>query len=292
MLEVAAVPRRRRPALPGWAFGFVWTLTALAGVAAWFLFYGISLSGFQESSAQHALYARLRTEIAQAIAPLGGNIKLGSPVAVLRVPQAGIDVVVVEGTTPGLLENGPGLQSDTPLPGQAGVSVIMGRQTLFGGPFRHLNALQRGDLIDVTTGQGTFGFRVLDLRYPGDPLPPPLKPGGSRLVLVTTAGTGWHGLGAPNQVLYVDTALIGKPVASPAGMPTITRASEQPMHGDPGVLFVLVMWLQLLVVTVLAVIWVRSRWGRWQTWLAGAPAILAVLWIVSETAFQLLPNLI
>jgi|HubBroStandDraft_1064217.scaffolds.fasta_scaffold02107_8 sortase A len=265
-----------------------WMLAALSGLAVWALLYALMFSGFQESGAQHSLYALLRTQIAQEIAPLGGNIKLGRPVAVLRVPQAGIDAVVVEGTTSGVLENGPGLEADTPLPGQLGQAEIFGRQTMFGGPFRHLSALRPGDEFQVTTGEGIFTYRVGSLIYPHDPLPPPLGADQSRVMLVTTTGSGW----APDQLLYVVANLVGKPAGSQAGMPTAVPASQEPMHGDTSALMPLVLWLQLLLVTVLAAVWVRSRWGGWQTWLVVAPALLALIWVISETAFQLLPNLI
>jgi sortase A len=270
----------------------VWTLTSLSALAAWFLAYALGLSGFQEHSTQHGLYATLRSELAQATAPLGGRIKAGAPVAVLRVPQAGINDVVVEGTTSGILETGPGLEADTPLPGQLGVTVILGRQTMFGGPFRHLNALKRGDVFDATTGQGTFEYRVIDVRYPGDPLPPPPAAGKGRMVLVTTTGGGWRGAGSPDQFLYIDASLISKPVATPPGMPTALPKNQQPMQGDKNVLMPLVLWLQLMLAMVLGLVWVRSRWDHWQTWLVAVPALLAVLWVVSEVAFQLLPNLI
>jgi sortase A len=270
----------------------VWSLASLSILAAWFVLYAFTLSGFQEHSAQRALYAAMRSELAQAIAPIGGTIAPGAPVAILRIPQAGVNDVVLEGTTSGILEKGPGLEADTPLPGQAGVSVIYGRQTMFGGPFRHLSALQPGDIMQVTTGQGTFSFRVIDVRYPGDPYPQPPAPGTGRIVLVTTTGSGWRSAGTPNEYLYVDAALIGKTVASPAGMPTAIPASQKPMHGDTSVLMPLVLWLQLFLLIGLALAWVRARWGGWQTWLIGAPILFAVLWVISEVSFQLLPNLI
>jgi len=270
----------------------LWALTALSLLAAWFLLYAFALSGFQEHSAQSALYAKLRNELALGVAPLGGKITLGTPVALLRVPQAGINDVVAEGTTSGIMEHGPGLRADTPLPGQVGKSVIYGRSAMFGGPFRHLNVLRRGDLVTVTTGQGTFHYRVEDVRYPGDPVPPPLAVGHSRLTLITTNGAGWRGLGAPSQFLYVDASLIGAPVVTPAGMATAIPASQRPMHGDTSALVPLVFWLQLLALVALALIWVRSRWGARMTWLVGAPAVIALVWVVSEVAFQLLPNLI
>jgi sortase A len=282
---------RQRPPAESGLIVSSWILASLAGLAAWLLLYGLAFSGFQEQASQHSLYATFRSEVAQEIAPLGGNIKLGKPVAILRVPQAGINDVVLEGTTSGVLEHGPGLESWTPLPGQAGWSWILGRQTLFGGPFRHLGDLRPGDEFDVTTGEGTFYYVVKDVRLSGGPEPPPLATGKSRLTLESTAGSGWR-TASPNELIYVDAALKGKLAGSPAGRPAAVLTSEVPMHGDTSVLMPLVLWLQLLLLTVLVVVWVRSRWGGPQTWLVAVPAILAVLWVISETAFQLLPNLL
>lgn len=287
--SVAVTPRPQRQL---WEATALWFLTALGIVAGWSLLYAFVLSGYQEHSAQDALYATLRNELALGVAPLGQKIALGDPVAVLLVPQAGVNAVVVDGTTAGLLERGPGLKADTPLPGEAGTSIIYGRSTLFGGPFRHLGALVPGDLLQVTTGQGTFNYRVHDVRYSGGPAPPPLAAGGGRLTLTTTAGGGWRSLGVPNRYLYVDATLIGKAAATPAGMPTAIPDNQRPMQGDPSALIALVFWLQLLFLVVLALIWVRSRWGPRLTWLIGAPAMLGLAWVVSEVAFQLLPNLI
>lgn len=270
----------------------IWVLTSVGGLAIWLLVYAYVLSGFQEASAQHSLYATLRTNLAQGIAPLGGRIALGKPVALLRIPQAGVDDVVLEGTTAGVLEQGPGLEADTSLPGQAGISIIDGRQALFGGPFRHLSALRRGDVLQVTTQAGTFNYQVVDLRYPGDPYPPALAPNAGRLILVTTASVRSRAGVVQDEFLYVDTDLLGKPVTPPGGQPTQIPANQLPMHGDSSVLFALVLWMQLLVIAVVGVVWAGSRWASWPTWLVGAPTLIAIGWIVCETAFQLLPNLL
>jgi sortase A len=291
-MSSAPVTVTPRPERPLWEATALWFMTVLAVLAAWLLLYAFVLSGYQEHSAQDALYAKLRNQLALGVAPLGKKIVLGDPVAVLLAPQAGINAVVVDGTTAGLLERGPGLRADTPLPGEAGTSIIYGRSTLFGGPFRHLSVLRPGDLLEVTTGQGTFHYRVRDVRYSGGPEPPPLPAGQGRLTLTTTAGSGWRGLGAPDRYLYVDATLVGKPAATPADMPTAIPVNQRPMQGDPGALIALVFWLQLLLLVVLALIWVRSRWGARLTWLIGAPAMLGLAWVVSEVAFQLLPNLI
>jgi sortase A len=289
---LASPVRRTRPPLPSGAAAVVWILAAVSGLALWALLYGYVFSGFQESSAQRELYATLRSNIALGVAPLGGSIKLGTPVAFLQIPEAGIDQVVVAGTTSGALEQGPGLEADTPLPGQAGVSVVFGRQALFGGPFRHLGDLKPGDLFRVTTGAGVFTYKVIDLRYPGDPYPPPLAAGGSRLTLVTLVASGFTNAGVNDQYLYADADLVGKPVASPPGLPTAVPVNQEPMHGNDTVLIALVFWLQLLVIAAVVAAWIGSQWAVWQTWLVAAPAIVALLWVISETAFQLLPNLL
>lgn len=292
LLGAAAAQVDAGPQLPLWIATALWFMTALAVLATWFLLYAFVLSGFQEHAAQDALYAKFRNELALGVAPLGGRIAPGAPVALLHAPQAGIDDVVVYGTTSGLLEKGPGLRADTPLPGQAGNSIIYGRGTMFGGPFRHLNALRPGDVLEVTTGQGSFAYKVLDVHYSGGPLPSHLAAAPNRLTLTTTVGGGWRSLGSPSGFLYVDAGLVGSPVATPPGMPTAIPGSERPMHGDSTALIPLIFWLQALVLAVLGVIWVRSRWSRWMTWLVAAPALLCLVWVISEVSFQLLPNLI
>jgi sortase A len=69
-------------------------------------------------------------------------------------------------------------------------------------------------------------------------------------------------------------------------------ADEKLLASDTGALESLVRWLQLFAVVAALMAWAYSRWGRWQTWLVGVPTLMAVLWIVSETAVKLLPNVL
>jgi hypothetical protein len=51
--------------------------------------------------------------------------------------------------------------------------------------------------------------------------------------------------------------------------------------------------LQLALVLGLAAVWAWSRWGRWETWIAAGPALLATGLAISTILIQLaLPNLI
>jgi sortase A len=268
-------------------------LLLLSLSALWLLAYAVGLSGLQERSAQHRLYSSIRYSLSQELVPLGGAITPGTPVAVLNAPEAGLTrAVVVEGTTSGVLRDGPGHQQDTALPGQAGVSVIMGRSVTFGAPFRQVPSLRVGDPITVTTGQGTFHYTVTDVRGNGDPLPPTLGATASRLTLVTSRGSGWLGRWAPSSPVFVDATMTGQVQPAPSGRPTSIIPAATEMHADTGGLVDLVLWLQALVVVGAAVVWARTRWGGWQVWLAGTPVVLAVIWAISSETLRLLPNLV
>jgi len=88
----------------------------------------------------------------------------GDPLGRLRIAAVGLRTVVVEGTEPGELRDGPGHYPDTVLPGERGTVALAGHRTTYGAPFRHLDALDRGDRIDVDTPYGAFTYRVDDTR--------------------------------------------------------------------------------------------------------------------------------
>jgi sortase A len=271
----------------------VTVLALLSLLAVWLLAYALGLSGLQERSDQHRLYATIRYSLSQETAPLGGAIKPGTPVAVMTAPQAGLRrVVVVEGTTSGVLRDGPGHQQNTALPGQPGVSVIMGRSVTFGAPFRHVASMQVGATIVVTTGQGVFRYTVTDVRGNGDPLPPTLSPTASRLTLVTSGGSGWRDGWAPNHQVFVDATMSGHVQPAPSGRPATIALAATEMHADAGGLVALVLLLQGLLIVGVCAVWARARWGRWQAWLAITPVVLAILWVASSEALRLLPNLV
>jgi sortase A len=209
----------------------------------------------------------------------------------MEAPTIGLRQVVVEGTTSKDLESGPGHRPDTPLPGQSGASVIYGRAVAFGGPFGDITDLRPGDPITVTTGQGTFDYRVDSVRHNGDALPDPLRSGEGRLTLVTAEGTNWRTGWAPDRAVYVDASLQRAGLPAPAGRPTVVARDELTMASDGTGLVGLVLWLQLVLVTVASASFSQKRWGGSQTWLVYVPILIATLWGASESAMQLLPNL-
>lgn len=272
---------------------------ALLGLGALSLGFVVNLtlvSQLVHARDQEVVYSDFRSDLANAIAPVGQTdingaiLAAGAPVAVLEIPDLGLREVVVEGTTSTVTQSGPGHRRDTVLPGQPGVSVIYGRQAAFGGPFGQLEILQPGMRIVTTTGQGISEYEVIDVRRPGDPLPSPLAPGQGRLTLLTGLGPRFM----PTDVLRVDAMLVTEPYPAPGRIITAAalEPAEQPMAGDPAGLVPLLLWLQLLLVAVIGAVWLMIRWGRWQAWLVAFPVIFFVGVMASMSAARLLPNLL
>ena len=307
-LEPAGPPSaapRRRPASTGVlvrrGIGSAILILAacLLGFAAWVAF----LSKLHYDRAQHHAYDALRIALAQGTAPVGPTqvvnpnennspselVPSGTPVAVLSIPRMGLRAVVLQGTTGSVLENGPGHLRDTQMPGQVGISVIMGRRAAYGGPFSKLSTLNPGDPITVVTGQTVAQYQVLDLRRGGDPSPPPPATGQSRLILVTADGAPF----APSGMLYVDADLTSKPQPAP---PMVLSAAdmapnENAMGTETQAWLPIVFWGQLLLLFTLALTLLWNYWGKWQTWVIAVPILGYLVLSVADEVTRLLPNL-
>lgn len=270
-------------------------LLALLALSAGLLLQLSFVSGMQHSAAQQRAFDRFRSELAEGTAPIGPTdyensvLDPAAPVALLEIPTIGISEVVGQGTTASDLFVGPGHRRDTPLPGQIGVSLLFGRRAAYGGPFGNIGDLVEGDLISVTTGQGTFEYRVLGVRREGDPLPEPLAPGSSRLVLATADGRSF----LPSGVLRVDADISGTPVGGPARLITDDQlpVEERLMAADRRTLWVLVLWLQALIAISIGAVWAWHRWGRAQTWIVLLPPLALVGLATAGEVARLLPNL-
>ncbi|MFC5008151.1 sortase domain-bontaining protein [Dactylosporangium cerinum] len=268
------------------------SLLTLAVLSGWLVAYALGVSAVQQARTQQQLYNDFREKLALATVPIGGEIAPGTPVALIEAPGIGLRQIVVEGTSSGVMRDGPGHRRDTALPGQPGTSVVYGHAAAFGGPFHRVARLQPGDTITATSGLGIMQYEVTGVRRESDPLPAPLPAGGARLTLVTAEADGWRSGWAPNQVVYVDAVLkSGDVQPGRPGRPTSVAVAEKALQADPDALVPLVFWLQVFVVAALATTWARQRWGGLQTWFVGAPILLACLWGTVETLAEFLPNL-
>lgn len=295
---VDRVTRRRVPREPG---SPVLAVLSTASLLLGLLLVGlvvqlVGVGALRHGRDQATAYDLLREQLANATAPVGQTavdgvvLAPGAPVALLRIPSLGLEEVVLEGTTSGVLTSGPGHRRDTVLPGQAGTAVVFGRRAAYGAPFRALAGLRRGATIVTVTGQGRATYTVTGVRRAGDRLPPPLAAGAGRLTLVTARGLPL----LPAGVVRVDAQLVG--TAQPSA-PRALRAgglssSEQPLRGDGSAWVLVVLWGQALLVAALGVTWLKARWGGRQAYVVAVPVVGVLLVAVGDSVSRLLPNLL
>lgn len=254
------------------------------------------MSPLQHRAAQQRAFDQFRGALAQGTAPVGPTdqagreLSAGAAVAYLEIPSIGVGQVVGEGTSGGDLFAGPGHRRDTPLPGQGGVSVVMGRQAAFGGPFARIDELRRGSVVRVTTGQGVFTYKVTGGRRAGDPAPGAVPAGSGRLLLVTAGGRPFM----PSGVLRVDAELTTPALPGPARLvgSNALPPSERIMGADTSTLWALALWLQGLIVVILGAVYAWHRWSRAKAWVVFLPPLLFVGLGGASEAARLLPNLL
>ncbi len=90
-----------------------------------------------------------------------GQIAVGEGLTRLRIPEIGVDVLVVEGTTPAALRAGAGHYPGTPLPGEEGNVGIAGHRTTYGRPFNRLDELRPGDTLTLETPLAVHTYTAL-----------------------------------------------------------------------------------------------------------------------------------
>lgn len=82
------------------------------------------------------------------------------PIARIRIPKIGINMIVVEGTTLDDLAWGPGRYKGTAPIGGPGTAGIAGHRTGWGSPFIDLDRLERGDKIFFDTPEATYVYAM------------------------------------------------------------------------------------------------------------------------------------
>jgi sortase A len=259
--------------------GGLFLVTGLVFAFAAYLVVGATLVA---NRAQDVMYSKLRTDLALATVPVSGPIAPGTSLGVLRIPEIGLDQVFVAGSSSEQTRTGPGLKTNSVLPGQAGLSVMVGHRSTSGAAFAHLDQLRPGDRIEVTTGQGRFVY-VVDLVRTSDAASTQVRVVPSRLTMVTSDPAY-----TPDRTLTVSARLRGK--ALPTSTGTTAPPADQPGHGSTSHLVPLLLWSQLLLVTTLVVTWAALRMPRRGLWIGAAPVLLAILWQVFENLAVLLPN--
>lgn len=272
------------------------TVATLIGIVLiGFLGHSTLISALRYEREQIVLTEQFRYELANGSAPVaqidaeGDVYPLGTPVSFISIPVLGIqDSVIVEGTTSRALTSGLGHRRDTVLPGQAGSSVIYGRQNTYGGIFGHLSELKAGDTITTITGQGESTFTVTDIRLGGEG-PAALPADGSRLTLVSTIGMPF----LPDAIIRVDAVKTEDSYPAPVSimLPGYLMDSETLLGTDDSAYLPLLLLVELAAVFIFIAAWSRRFWGRWATYVVSTPVLLAVGIGIGEHVIILLPNL-
>jgi len=84
------------------------------------------------------------------------QIQLGS----ISIPKLGVSEPLLEGIRLTTLDNGPGHWPGTAMPGQVGNVVVAAHRTSHGGPFRNIDQLVAGDIVQFNTGTGPIDYVV------------------------------------------------------------------------------------------------------------------------------------
>jgi sortase A len=292
--ELAAPQPTAQPAAPpaqdaggGWVAGIGIAVTLLGVLVLGFVVYLYYLSGVQEARSQTGMYATLRAELANGLAPLGsastGPIPPGTPVAILNIPAIALHQVVVEGTSPENLTLGPGHLRSSALPGESGIAVLYGRRVTFGGPFAKVPQLLPGEEIQVTTGQGRSVYVVKVIGDSRDRIL--IDPAPNQLILLTADSAF-----APSHYVEVEADLASTARVNPGGRPGISPA-EVALANDPTALILCLAWAMALVAVSVAGTYLFARWSRWPAYLVIVPIVIAVTWNFYQSLAALLPNL-
>jgi sortase A len=231
-------------------------------------------------------------------------VPTGEAVAIIRIPKIGVEKAVVEGTGVAALKQGPGHYPTTPMPGQPGNAAIAGHRTTYGAPFFRLDELQAGDLIQVTTRQGEFTYKMRDRLIVKPSQNEVLAPSDETLLTLTTCNPRYSA--AQRMVIVAeltDTPAPAPPVPPPAVTPddedgstastTPTTAAptlaDESLSGDSTSKLPAILW-GLLAALIWLVTWLLSKkWGRVPAYAMGVPVFLVVLFVFFENFARLLP---
>ncbi len=275
---------------------------------------------------QDQLLSSYSTEISNAANATSGLAGLsvptkapeaGSPVAILEIGSLHLRQVVVEGSTPGQTQKGPGHVTGSAAPGQPGNSAVIGRRGMFGAPFADLGHLQTGDEILVTTTQGQSVYRVdtVDTKAivpvavgtsANSSLAGLTATGGSGADAVADATTDTDALFGPSdddrltlvtsdaswplnssRAVVVVAVLDGKPFPpTPQGGRT---DSQTGLSGDPSARAAVALALLALGATAAAAIFLYRRSSARTAYLLTTPPLIVCVVLLAEAGSKLLP---
>ena len=221
--------------------------------------------------AETALEQRLSSDLLNGVAPVSYPIAVGSPIGLVEVSNRDIRAVVVEGSKAEQLAQASGHLIGSALPGQPGVSAILGRSQTYGAEFKNLDQLKVGDEVIVTTGQGVHTYEVIDTTVRSSQDAAAFQGEGHMLILTTVVDSSDR---------LVVRASLTSPVF-PAGQ-TIdhqTTLDELGLTGDSSSWSDLALWMLLAALLAAGFPIIVNQVGRRVGWLVVSPV---AMWVTFE----------
>ena len=273
---VAAVPSMPR------------VMIALGATVLLFVLYVTVFGAMRHTARQDKLEEAFRARVAAGHADRPNWRPLpGQAIATFSIPAIDLFEVVVDDTTTELLKSGPGHLLGTPLPGQRGNVILLGRRVTDGRPFGSLDDLTKGDRITVVTPSGPFVYTVAQVvRVSRGATEAFRQTDDARLTLVTSASSF-----VPADRTVVVALMSGTPIDAPGPPLVQQRAPELGTTGDSAALVHVTAWA--LVLVFLLVAWFRERrriHSRWYRFVIATPVVAIVLFFLFENAENLLPG--
>lgn len=221
----------------------------------------------------------------------------GSAVAIINIPEIGVNAAVVEGVGVQDLEKGPGHYPNSPMPGQLGNAAIAGHRTTYGAPFYRLDELRPGDPIYISTKDAPrpWVYRVMFSHSVNPDDVAVLDPTRSARLTLTTCTPRF----TAEQRLVVVARLVGAVDPHPPRLPVPTSTgavsfgapdtvvgslSGQPASDRPAV-----AWGLVCAAVWLAAWAIGHRWRRWIVYMIATPVFLACLFIFFENFARFVP---
>jgi sortase A len=225
----------------------------------------------------------------------------GDPIGRIQIPAIGVDFIMVQSVDLKYLQTGPGHFPQTPLPGQPGNSAFAGHRTTYLAPFNRIDELVPGDLITVTTLQGTFTYMVD--AHPGDDgrldsghfvvKPTDLsildQDVGNRLTLMACNPK----YSAATRIVV--TAKLTTAPAPATALPDTTdgvtdnASIDSLAGGDPSAWPAAILFTLLTIATWFGTWWLARRWRRIPAYAIGTPIVLVLLFFAFQYINRLLP---
>ena len=187
----------------------------LAGVVMFAYPVGTDLySNYQQSQLQEAFDD---PEVKAAYAER--RIPVGDGLTTMRIPKIGVEVLVVEGTTPAALRAGAGHYETSPLPGEPGNVAIAGHRTTYGRPLNRMDELTEGDVVELETPFAIHTYKAVG-SFEGHPNPWVVPPTDFSVVSQEGVGsvltlTTCHPKGSARQRLIMRFELVDSKTITP-----------------------------------------------------------------------------